>query len=207
MSASSPGLFITFEGIDGAGKTTQFQAAVRTLRDAGRVVTPTREPGGTEIGERIRELLLLLPMGTATEALLMFAARQEHVLTVIEPALLRGEVVVCDRFTDATLAYQGAGKGIPFDRLQALARWVHPGLEPDLTLLIDVPAEVAARRLGEQQRERDRFEVESLEFFQRVRAHYLDMAAAAPQRWRVIDGTQHPGAVQADVIHHIKKML
>jgi dTMP kinase len=204
---SHQGLFITLEGIDGAGKTTQFDTVVSTLRAAGRRVTATREPGGTPLGERIRELLLTEPMTTTAEALLMFAARQEHVLRIIEPALLQGNDVVCDRFTDATLAYQGAGKGIPQDRLQTLARWVHPGLKPDFTLLIDVPAELAAKRLQTQQRRPDRFERESLEFFVRVRQHYLQLAADEPKRWVSIDGTQSLEQVRAEVIQCLKKRL
>ena len=206
-SSNNRGLFITLEGIDGAGKTTQFDAVVRTLRAAGRQVTATREPGGTPLGERIRELLLHETMTTSTEVLLMFAARQEHVLRVIEPALLQGHDVVCDRFTDATLAYQGAGKGIPLDRLQTIARWVHPGLQPNYTLLIDVPVELAAQRLHANQRERDRFERESGEFFARVRQHYLGMAAAEPERWRVINGERNVDSVRDDVIMSIKKII
>ena len=204
---SHQGLFITLEGIDGAGKTTQFDTVVAALRAAGRRVTATREPGGTPLGERIRELLLGEPMTTTAEALLMFAARQEHVLRIIEPALLQGHDVVCDRFTDATLAYQGAGKGIPQDRLQTLARWVHPGLKPDFTLLIDVPAELAAKRLQTQQRQPDRFERESLEFFIRVRQHYLQLAADEPRRWVLIDGTQSLEQVRAEVIQSVKKRI
>ncbi len=201
------GVFITLEGIDGAGKTTQFEAVVGALRAAGRTVVATREPGGTPIGERIRALLLSEPMHYATEALLMFAARQEHVLSVIEPALLRGEVVVCDRFTDATLAYQGAGKGLPIDRLEALANWVHPGLAPDLTFLIDVPVELAAQRLRAQARIADRFERESAEFFARVRGHYLALAAAEPLRWVIVDGTRDLESVRDDLVHHMRKIL
>ncbi|OYV32050.1 MAG: dTMP kinase, partial [Thiomonas sp. 20-64-5] len=144
-----PGLFVAFEGIDGAGKSTQLRAVVDLLQAAGRKAVLTREPGGTEIGEKIRDLLLHESMRPPTEALLMFAARQEHVLQVIEPALLSGTDVVCDRFTPATLAYQGGGKGIPTERLEAIARWVHPGLCPDCVILIDVPPEVAAQRLAE----------------------------------------------------------
>ncbi len=206
-TTSHQGLFITLEGIDGAGKTTQFEAVVATLRAAGRRVTATREPGGTPLGERIREILLAEPMTTTTEALLMFAARQEHVLRVIEPALLQGHDVVCDRFTDATLAYQGAGKGIPQDRLLTLARWVHPGLKPGFTLLIDVPAEVALHRLQKQQRQQDRFERESLEFFARVRQQYLRLAASESARWIVIDGTQDLEQVRHNVIQNVRKML
>ncbi len=201
------GLFITLEGIDGAGKTTQFDTIAGFLRAAGRHVTTTREPGGTPLGERIRALLLTEAMTTSTEALLMFAARQEHVLRVIEPALLQGHDIVCDRFTEATFAYQGAGKGIPQDRLQTLARWVHPGLKPDYTFLIDVPAELAARRLQAQGRARDRFENESLDFFMRVRQHYLNMAEAEPARWGVIDGTQSADQVRLDIIHYMKNII
>lgn len=201
-----PGLFVSLEGIDGAGKSTQLQTVVDVLRATNRQVMLTREPGGTEIGEKIRELLLHETMRPATEALLMFAARQEHVLRVIEPALLGGTDVVCDRFTAATLAYQGGGKGIPTERLEALARWVHPGLYPDCIILIDVPPEVAAQRLA-QTRQRDRFEQESVDFFARVRANYLQQAASAPEKWRVIDGTQTPEAVQNIITEHLKKVL
>ena len=201
------GLFITVEGIAGAGKSTQFAALVQALRTRGRDVVATREPGGTPLGETLRELLLGQPMSVSTEALLVFAARQEHVLTRIEPALLRGQDVVCDRFTDATLAYQGAGKGIPRDRLQALADWVHPGLEPDLTLLLDLPAEVAAQRMRLQQREADRFERESIGFFERVRQRYLELAAEQPGRWRVVDASQAPEEVWENMRDHLNKFL
>ena len=201
-----PGLFVSLEGIDGAGKSTQLQAVVDVLRSAGREVVLSREPGGTEVGEKIRELLLHQAMRPATEALLMFAARQEHVLRVIEPALLKGVDVVCDRFTAATLAYQGGGKGIPTERLEALARWVHPGLQPDVIVLIDVPPEVAAQRLA-QTRQRDRFEQESVDFFARVRANYLQQAAAAPDRWLVVDGTQSLDGVQKIITEHLRNAL
>lgn len=201
-----PGLFVSLEGIDGAGKSTQLQAVVDVLRSAGREVVLSREPGGTEVGEKIRELLLHQTMRPATEALLMFAARQEHVLRVIEPALLKGVDVVCDRFTAATLAYQGGGKGIPTERLEALARWVHPGLQPDVIVLIDVPPEVAAQRLA-QTRQRDRFEQESVDFFARVRANYLQQASAAPDRWLVVDGTQSLDGVQKIITEHLRNTL
>ena len=201
-----PGLFVSLEGIDGAGKSTQLQAVVDVLRSAGREVVLSREPGGTEVGEKIRELLLHQAMRPATEALLMFAARQEHVLRVIEPALLKGVDVVCDRFTAATLAYQGGGKGIPTERLEALARWVHPGLQPDVIVLIDVPPEVAAQRLA-QTRQRDRFEQESVDFFARVRANYLQQASAAPDRWLVVDGTQSLDGVQKIITEHLRNTL
>lgn len=203
---SSRGLFITLEGIDGAGKSSQFEAVVETLRNLGREVVPTREPGGTPLGERLRELLLTHAMSTSTEALLVFAARQEHVLRVIEPALLLGHDVVCDRFTDATLAYQGAGKGIPRDRLEALGHWVHPGLEPDLTLLLDLPAATAAQRIHAQQRETDRFESEPEEFFLRVRQQYLELAREQPQRWCVIDASRSLDEVRAEVMQHVRNI-
>ncbi len=201
-----PGLFVSFEGIDGAGKSTQLQAVVDFLQAAGRKVVLTREPGGTVLGEKIRDLLLHDTMRPPTEALLMFAARQEHVLQVIEPALLNGVDVVSDRFTAATLAYQGGGKGIPTERLDTLARWVHPGLCPDCIILIDVPPELAAQRLA-QSRQRDRFEQESVEFFSRVRAHYLQQAEAAPKKWLVVDGTQAPDVVQKNITNHLNKVL
>ena len=206
MSSPHPrGMFVTLEGIDGAGKSTQFAALVGALRDAGRDVVATREPGGTPLGERIRDLLLHETMAPSTEALLMFAARQEHVLRVIEPALLRGSDVVCDRFTDASLAYQGAGKGIPLDRLQALAHWVHPGLRPDLSVLLDLPPEVAAQRL--RGRDADRFEREPLAFFERVRAQYLQLAAAEPQRWLVVDAQATPERVAATLRAALQRLL
>ena len=205
---SSPhtrGVFVTLEGIDGAGKSTQFATLVGALREVGRDVVATREPGGTPLGERIRELLLHETMAPSTEALLMFAARQEHVLRVIEPALLRGSDVVCDRFTDASLAYQGAGKGIPLDRLQALAHWVHPGLRPDLSVLLDLPPEVAAQRL--RGRDADRFEREPLAFFERVRAQYLQLAAAEPQRWLVVDAQAAPDRVAETLRAALQRLL
>ena len=206
MNSPHPrGVFVTLEGIDGAGKSTQFAALVDALRAAGRDVVATREPGGTPLGERIRELLLHEAMAASTEALLMFAARQEHVLRVIEPALLRGSDVVCDRFSDASLAYQGAGKGIPIDRLQALAHWVHPGLRPDLSVLLDLPPEVAARRL--YGRDADRFEREPLAFFERVRAQYLALAAAEPQRWLVVDATAAPERVAQSLRDALQRLL
>jgi dTMP kinase len=200
-------LFITLEGIDGAGKSSQFDAMVAELRSLGRSVVATREPGGTALGESLRELLLTQDMSTSTEALLVFAARQEHVLKVIEPALLRGHDVVCDRFTDATLAYQGAGKGIPRDRLEALAHWVHPGLMPDLTVLLDLPAATAAQRLLAQGRQADRFEQEPEEFFMRVREQYLELAREQPERWCVIDAARELAEVRQDILQNLKKRL
>ncbi|WP_186426514.1 dTMP kinase [Cupriavidus metallidurans] len=182
------GKFITFEGIDGAGKSTHIEWVAERLRARANVVT-TREPGGTPLGEDLRQLLLHRKMHLETEALLMFAARREHIAEVIEPALVRGDWVISDRFTDATFAYQGGGRGLALDRLAALEQWVQGGLQPDLTLLFDVPLETASARLAGA-REPDKFEAESRAFFERTRTEYLRRAAEAPQRFRVIDATR-----------------
>jgi len=184
------GKFITLEGIDGAGKSTHHAWLVAELQRRGKTVVQTREPGGTVLGEKLRELLLHEPMHLETEALLMFAARREHLAQVIEPALARGDWVVCDRFTDASYAYQGGGRGLAWEKLEALERWVHPHLAPDLTLLFDVPLEVAQARMAAAAREADRFEREQAEFHARVRAAYHARAAAEPARMRVIDGSR-----------------
>lgn len=183
------GRFITFEGIDGAGKTTHIEFVTGILQMAQKNVVVTREPGGTELGEQLRQMLLHRKMNLETEALLMFAARKEHIEQVIEPALSRGDWVVSDRFTDASFAYQGGGRGLSLDKIQQLENWVHPHLQPDLTLLFDVPTNVANARL-ESVREKDRFESEREGFFQRVRAEYLRRAEVFPERFRVIDSTQ-----------------
>jgi len=182
------GKFITFEGIDGAGKSTHIEWVASRLRAHANVVT-TREPGGTPLGEDLRQLLLHRKMHLETEALLMFAARREHIAEVIEPALARGDWVISDRFTDATFAYQGGGRGLALDRLAALEQWVQGDLQPDLTLLFDVPLETASARLASA-REPDKFEAESRAFFERTRAEYLRRAAEAPHRFRVIDATR-----------------
>ena len=182
------GKFITFEGIDGAGKSTHIEWVAERLRARANVVT-TREPGGTPLGEDLRQLLLHRKMHLETEALLMFAARREHIAEVIEPALVRGDWVISDRFTDATFAYQGGGRGLALDRLAALEQWVQGGIQPDLTLLFDVPLETASARLAGA-REPDKFEAESRAFFERTRTEYLRRAAEAPQRFRVIDATR-----------------
>ena len=194
-----PGKFITLEGIDGAGKSSHLPY-VRELVAArsGAHAISTREPGGTPLGERLREVLLHEAMTPATEALLMFAARREHLEQVIWPALEAGTWVICDRFTDATMAYQGGGRGIPPDRLAILESWTHPGFQPDLTLLFDVPTEVGAERLARVGAP-DRFEREQSAFHERVRAAYLARAAADPGRFRVIDSTQAPAAVRAEL--------
>ena len=185
------GLFITVEGIDGAGKTTHLGWLRNYFTARGRRVVTTREPGGTPLGEDLRELLLHseYTIHPDTEALLMFAARQEHLERVIRPALAAGDVVLCDRFTDATVAYQGWGRGVDVARLEVLEQWVQRGLQPDLTLYFDVPVQVGRQR-SDRGQPRDRFERERGEFFERTRAGYLDRARRDPQRIRVIDATQ-----------------
>ncbi len=193
------GKFITFEGIDGAGKTTHL-AWFREHLEAhivasGHSVIMTREPGGTALGESLREILLHRKMDLETEALLMFAARREHLAQVIEPALARGDWVVSDRFSDATFAYQGGGRGLPRDKLEALERWVQGGFQPDLTLLFDVPPDTASERRSSA-REPDRFESESDAFFVRTRAEYLRRAEEAPYRFAIIDSSQSIPQIQ-----------
>ena len=186
------GRFISFEGVDGAGKSTQHAWLVDYLRRQGRTVVATREPGGTPLGEKLRTLLLAEPMHLETEALLMFAARREHVAQVIEPALARGDWVICDRFVDASFAYQGGGRGLDWEKLQALSDWVLGELQPDLTLIFDAPVEIAQKRLHAATANPDRFEQEQAAFFERVRAAYLRIASENPQRVRLIDATQTP---------------
>lgn len=199
-----PGLFITLEGGEGAGKSTQLRAIEAWLRRSGRDVVVTREPGGTELGERVRELLLHADGQPTieTETLLMFAARAEHIARVIRPALEAGQTVLCDRFTDATYAYQGGGRGLARGRIAALEQWVQGDLRPDLTLLLDVPVTVGLERAGGRS-EPDRFERESESFFERVRNTYLESAAREPQRIRVVAAT---GSVQ-QVTCEIERVL
>lgn len=184
------GKFITFEGIDGAGKSSHIAGVAEFLRGQGRTVVTTREPGGTPLGEKLRALLLNEPMHLETEALLMFAARREHLAQVIEPALARGEWVICDRFSDATYAYQGGGRGLDRHKLNTLEHWVHGHLQPDLTLVFDLPFSVARERIALQTRELDRFEQERADFHERVRQAYLERATAAPHRVKVIDANR-----------------
>jgi dTMP kinase len=198
-AASARGRFITFEGIDGAGKSTQIAAVVAQLVARGIVVEQSREPGGTPLGERLRELLLREPMHLETEAMLMFAARREHLAVRILPALEAGRWVVCDRFTDATYAYQVGGRGLDAARFAALEAWVHPGLQPDLTLVFDLEPAVAASRLASTGVAPDRFEREQRDFFERVRNAYLERAKAAPQRICVIDADREPAAIRTEV--------
>ena len=192
------GKFISFEGVDGAGKSTHVDAACDWLRAQGHTVVSTREPGGTPLGERLRELLLHEPMHLETEALLMFAARREHIEQVIRPALARGDWVISDRFTDASFAYQGGGRGLSLSKLEALEQWVHADLQPDLTLLFDVPLEVARERLSSG-RALDKFETEKDDFFQRVRDVYLMRAYSFPERIKLIDSTRPTAEVSAQV--------
>lgn len=192
------GLFITFEGIDGAGKSTHIATVAERLRAAGREVVTTREPGGTPLAERLRELVLHEPMDPLTESLLVFAGRRDHLVQVIEPALARGAVVLCDRFTDATFAYQGGGRGFNLHVLEVLETWVQKGRQPDLTLWFDLDPAEAARRRGAE-RTPDRFERESLGFFERVRAAYLARAQAFPTRFVTIDSTRAQARVAEDV--------
>ena len=194
----TPGKFITFEGIDGAGKSTHVGSVAAQLRSSGKTVVTTREPGGTPLGEKLRALLLQEPMHLETEALLMFASRREHIAQVIAPALARGEWVISDRFTDASFAYQGGGRKLSLEKLAVLEQWVHPDLQPDLTLLFDVPLEVARQRL-EAHRTLDKFEKEKQDFFAATRAAYLQRAAQFPARIRVIDSTQSIAAVNAEI--------
>ncbi len=184
-----PGKFITLEGIDGAGKSTHHGWLVDFLRQQGKSVVATREPGGTPLGEALREILLHHPMHLETEALLMFAARREHLEQVILPALARGGWVVSDRFTDASFAYQGGGRGLAENRLKTLETWVQGNLQPDLTLLFDAPSDIAQKRRNASGNAPDRFEQEQSAFFDRVRRAYLERAQAEPERIVIIDST------------------
>lgn len=181
--------FITFEGMDGAGKSTHLAWFAEQLRQRGLDVVVTREPGGTPLGEQLREMLLGQPMSMGTEALLMFAARMEHIEQLIKPALQAGKWVISDRFSDASFAYQGAGRGMDWDKLVQLEQWVHADLQPDLTLFFDVPVEVARERLSNNV-SLDRFEQEQSDFFERVRGGYHRRVQQNPQRYAVIDAAQ-----------------
>lgn len=182
--------FITFEGVDGAGKSTHLAWFADTLRQRGHDVLVTREPGGTPLGESLREILLNQPMQAETEALLMFASRCEHVKQVIQPALQRGTWVISDRFSDASFAYQGGGRGVPVEKLEQLENWVHAELQPDLTLLFDIPVDVARQRLSNNLT-LDRFEQEKSQFFEKVRMAYLARSQKSPSRFAVIDAQKN----------------
>lgn len=205
------GLFLSFEGIDGAGKSTHIEGLAQAFRAQGRTVTLTREPGGTALAEKLRTIVLNDPMDAMTEALLVFAARRDHLQQLIEPALARGEVVLCDRFTDATFAYQGGGRGFDLALLAQLERWVQtvapagsPLLrEPDLTLWFDLDPAIAAQRLASA-RVPDKFEAQPLEFFRRVAAGYAQRQSEAPQRFARIEAHQDRDAVWQDVLRAVQ---
>lgn len=194
------GRFITLEGIDGAGKSSHLRWVARYLRSRGIRVKVTREPGGTPAGERLRRLVLgsRHRLHAETETLLMFAARREHLAKVIAPALKRGVWVVCDRFTDATYAYQSGGSGVAWEKIDALERWVHPGLQPDLTILFDVSPAIGRRRTA-RKRKRDRFEREQEAYFKRVRSAYLRRARAKARRIRVLDARESLNQVKKEL--------
>jgi dTMP kinase len=203
------GYFITFEGGEGVGKTTQVKRVAERLRSQGRLVIETREPGGTSLGEAIRGLLLdksIPPMAIDTELLLMFAARSEHLHQVILPALAAGGIVLCDRFTDASYAYQGAGRGIAMERIEALENFVQGTLRPDLTFLLDVPLPVALER-AKQRGSDDRFEAEGQAFFEAVRGCYLQRAERYPERFRVIDTTPSREEVTEVIQRHLEALI
>ena len=190
--------FISFEGIDGAGKTTHIDALANRFTDQGRTVTRSREPGGTELAEKLRNLVLHEPMDALAEALLMFAARRDHIQRVIAPALARGDVVLCDRFADASFAYQGAGRGLDWGILLDLERWVQEGLQPDLTIWFDLPADIAAQRLAGA-RMPDRFESQPQSFFETVSNGYARRMKETPKRFIRINANQTPEQVWNDV--------
>lgn len=203
------GLFISFEGIDGAGKSTHIEGLAQALRAQGRTVTLTREPGGTPLAEKLRTLVLNDPMDAMTEALLVFAARRDHLQQLIEPALARGDVVLCDRFTDATYAYQGSGRGFDAQVLRVLEAWVQamPAStilrQPDLTVWFDLDPAIAARRLTGA-RAPDKFEAQPVDFFRRVAQGYAQRMAQDPQRFVRIDAAQSRDAVWQDALQAVK---
>jgi len=201
MSSLHPGFFISFEGIDGAGKSTHIEAFAKLIQESfpGRNVVLTREPGGTPLGEQLRNLLLDAPMNLETEALLMFAARREHLAQIIQPALQAENIVISDRFTDASFAYQGGGRGLSIEKLNTLERWVQEQangaiLQPDLTILFDLPGSVAESRRSKA-RAPDKFEKMDLHFFEKVRQEYLRRAQEDPKRFHLVDATQTPEVI------------
>ena len=205
MTTTNPGYFISFEGIDGAGKSTHIDSFCKLMkgRYPEREVVVTREPGGTALGEQLRSLLLDAPMNLETEALLMFAARREHIAQIIEPALTAGKIVISDRFTDASFAYQGGGRGLSIAKLNDLERWVQGQadgslLQPNLTILFDLPGEVAEKRRSKV-RTPDKFEKMDLNFFEKVRQEYLRRARENPKRFYLVDATKTPDAIWNDL--------
>ena len=203
------GKFITIEGGEGAGKSTNIPFIESYLKEKGVELVMTREPGGTPLSERIREILLdknETAMSDDTELLLMFAARAQHLDQLIRPALAQGKWVICDRFTDATYAYQGGGRGIEFERIAQLENWVQGSLRPDLTIIFDLPVEIGMERAGKRS-DPDRFEQENLDFFKRVRQCYLDRAHATPDRYAIIDAAPELSEVQASIIRVLDGLL
>lgn len=205
MTSTLPGYFISFEGIDGAGKSTHIDSFCKLMKERfpSREVVLTREPGGTPLGEQLRSLLLDAPMNLETEALLMFAARREHIAQIIEPALLAGKVVISDRFTDASFAYQGGGRGLSIEKLNDLEKWVQGRpdgsiLQPNLTILFDLPGEIAEARRSKA-RSPDKFEKMNLDFFGKVRQEYLRRANENPQRFHLVDATKTPDAIWSEL--------
>jgi len=206
---SNKGLFITMEGVEGAGKSTLMPYVAEILSEAGNEVIQTREPGGTKTGEQIRNILLdskNVRLTDDTELLLMFAARAQHIHEIINPALATGKIVLCDRFTDASYAYQGGGRGIDSARIQILEDWVQQGLKPNLTLLFDLDVETGLRRAGKRS-EADRFEQEEVSFFERIRSCYLDRAKNEPERFRIIDSSQSFDNVKLQIRAILKEYL
>ena len=209
MITQRRGRFITLEGPEGGGKSTHIPAIRAFLASAGKSVVVSREPGGTPLGERIRAILLdksIEQMSNDTEVLLMFAARAQHIEQVIEPALARGDWVVCDRFTDATYAYQGAGRGLPDERINTIESWVQRSLRPDLVVILDLPVNVGLKRASARG-DTDRFESEEVEFFTRVRQKYLDRARVLPDRYQVIDASQSIQRVRTDILSKVGALL
>jgi dTMP kinase len=206
QNTAVPGKFISFEGIDGAGKSTHIGFVADWLAARGKQVVASREPGGTKLGEKLRALLLHEKMHVETEALLMFASRREHLAQLIEPAIARGDWVLSDRFTDASFAYQSAAGGMERDKIMALAQWVHASRWPDLTLLFDVPIEVARQRL-DAERTLDKFEQEKTDFFARCRNEYLRLAAEFPERIVVIDSTRSIDETRAAIASALETLL
>lgn len=205
MTAQFSGYFISFEGIDGAGKSTHIESFGKLMQDRhpDRDLVMTREPGGTQLGEQLRTLLLDAPMNLETEALLMFAARREHIAQVIEPALQAGKIVISDRFTDASFAYQGGGRGLSLEKLNDLERWVQGRengslLQPNLTFLFDLPGAIAEARRSKA-RAPDKFEKMDLSFFEKVRQEYLRRAKADPKRFHLVDATQTPDVIWSEL--------
>jgi len=204
------GKFISIEGVEGAGKSTQVSFIHDYLNDLGKTVIVTREPGGTALSEKIRSLLLTPSspaMAVDTELLLMFAARAEHIAKVISPALQRGDWVLCDRFVDATFAYQGGGRGVSQRRIQTLADWTLHGLKPDLTLLFDLPVALGLERVIQRQEAIDRFEQEKVDFFEKIRENYLHRAIAEPDRIKVVDASLSIADIQGQLIQLLKPLI